>query len=1146
MASWMPDGGTRDSRFMVKATARFTVLDLGGPASSGGSKGKAGGKAAAASSGGSKGKAGGGGKAAAAAAANGGGGGGGGQTRLRHIRANEQRIQAEWEKARPFEVNPCFNEDGSPKPKFMVTFPYPYMNGRLHLGHAFSLTKAEFATGYKRIKGFNALFPFGFHCTGMPIQAAANKLKAEIAKYGNPPQFPVEESTAASSKASSGKKKAKVAAKASGSSYQWQTLVKMNIPEEEVAEFAEPIKWLNFFPPFGMKDLKKFGAAIDWRRSFITTAVNPFYNAFVEWQFRQLKQSDKISFGKRPCIYSPLDGQVCADHDRAEGEGVGPQEYTLIKLRVKEPLPGKLGALAGQNVFLAPATLRPETMYGQTNCFVLPDGDYGAFKWANGDVLVMSHRSAKGLAHQSYQNVDYAEKWGETNCLLELKGWDILGIPLSAPRAPYDTVYTLPLLSISMGKGTGVVTSVPSDAPDDYVALKELQAKPEFRAKFNLTDEMVMPYHVVPIINITVPATDKGEDGWSSDQAAEFWSEKLGIKTAGERQKLDEAKRKTYNTGFTFGVMLVGKYKGEKVNVAKTKEKLDMVDAGEALIYNEPEGFVKSRTGEECVVAMTDQWYLRYGEEEWKQSVLSHVNDPSKFQPYSQEILDRFNFTLGWLKEWACSRLFGLGTQLPWDEKWVIESLSDSTIYMAYYTIANHLQGPDNLSGDKPSPSGITADQLNDGVFNYIFLRGPYPASCTIPEAKLEAMRAEFEYWYPMDLRVSGKDLIGNHLTMALYNHAAIWKDRPELWPRGYYTNGHVNLNNAKMSKSTGNFLMLEEAVEKFSADATRYALADAGDSLEDANFETDVANSATMMLYLEEQFAADVAEQRKQGKLRSGELFKVDQQVLNEMNRLIDEADGFFERMLWRDGVNAGSSLYRNLRDFYREWCSKMGVPMHADVIIRWLETSVVMLSPICPHFAEVVWGMLGNSGSVLRATWPETQPVDPRSARELQFLLKSVKHLRGIASKEKVKNPKRVHIYIADQYTDWKVDTLKQMQTLWNPSTRSLPEKKQLLSALTSWVAEDASRNKKLVMQFASFMADEAKQVGFSALETEILVDQRAILEESREYISKHLINNLTLDVVFISISDTASIVGPEKKWRASEPMKPSVFLE
>jgi len=476
----------------------------------------------------------------------------------------------------------------------------------------------------------------------------------------------------------------------------------------------------------------------------------------------------------------------------------------------------------------------------------------------------------------------------------------------------------------------------------------------------------------------------------------------------------------------------------------------------------------------------------------------------------------------------------------------VIESLSDSTIYMAYYTIAHYFQGPDNLNGQGPSPIGISPDQVNDDVFNYIFLRGPYPAGCTIPEAKLQSMRTEFEYWYPMDLRVSGKDLIGNHLTMALYNHAAIWKDRPNLWPRGYYTNGHVNLNNKKMSKSTGNFLMLEEAVEKFSADATRYALADAGDSLEDANFETDVANSATMMLFLEEQAAVEVMQQSKEGKLRTGEFLKVDLQIMNEMNRLIADTDESFGRMQWRDGLNSGGAQYRLLRDFYREWCLKMGVAMHAEVITRWLETSVVMLSPICPHFCEVMWNLLGKTGSVLRAEWPATQPVDPRASRELQFLQKTMKVLRGLAGREKVKNPKRAYIYVADQYVSWKVDTLKQMQTLWDPATRSLPEKKELLSKLTSWVAEDKSRNKKNVMQFASFMADEAKQVGFSALETEVLFDQMAILTESQEYISKHLLNAMTLEVVFVNLSDAATVYGPEKKWSAAEPRKPAIHLE
>lgn len=61
----------------------------------------------------------------------------------------------------------------------MVTFPYPYMNGRIHLGHAFSFTKAEFTVRFMRLKGFNAIWPFGFHCTGMPIAAAAQRLERE-------------------------------------------------------------------------------------------------------------------------------------------------------------------------------------------------------------------------------------------------------------------------------------------------------------------------------------------------------------------------------------------------------------------------------------------------------------------------------------------------------------------------------------------------------------------------------------------------------------------------------------------------------------------------------------------------------------------------------------------------------------------------------------------------------------------------------------------------------------------------------------------------------------------------------------------------------------------------------------------------------
>ena len=52
----------------------------------------------------------------------------------------------------------------------------------------------------------------------------------------------------------------------------------------------------------------------------------------------------KVVKDKRYAVYSPKDGQPCADHDRASGEGVGPQEYTLIKMRALA-LPGRLAEL---------------------------------------------------------------------------------------------------------------------------------------------------------------------------------------------------------------------------------------------------------------------------------------------------------------------------------------------------------------------------------------------------------------------------------------------------------------------------------------------------------------------------------------------------------------------------------------------------------------------------------------------------------------------------------------------------------------------------------------------------------------------------------------------------------------------------------
>ena len=61
---------------------------------------------------------------------------------------------------------------------------------------------------------------------------------------------------------------------------------------------------------------------------------------------------------------------------------------------------------------------------------------------------------------------------GSPELLLELSGQDLIGTPVKSPLCPHERVYVLPLLTILTSKGTGVVTSVPSDSPDDYTALQ--------------------------------------------------------------------------------------------------------------------------------------------------------------------------------------------------------------------------------------------------------------------------------------------------------------------------------------------------------------------------------------------------------------------------------------------------------------------------------------------------------------------------------------------------------------------------------------------------------------------------------------------------------------------------------------------------
>lgn len=918
------------------------------------------------------------------------------------------------------------------------------MNGTLHAGHTFSISKVEFASGVARMQGKRALFPLGFHCTGMPIKACADKLVDEIALFGRefeeykaePEKTPETVIEPASGAAIGRSARSKANAKTIKAKYQFQIMESIGIPRENIHRFADPQYWLTYFPPLAMEDLTAFGCRIDWRRSFVTTDANPYYDAFVRWQMNRLKELEKIKFGKRHTIYSIKDGQPCMDHDRAEGEGVNPQEYTAVKLKVEkwsDKANAKVAsALSGSPAFLVSATLRPETVYGLSSCFVGPTIEYGLYKVKDGSYYLMTEHAARNMAYQ-----EISAENGVIEKAASILGADIVGTHVTGPLTSHTEGFkVLPAEIVVATKGTGVVMSVPSDSPHDYITMVDLAKKADFYG----IDKSWVDLDILPIINTPT----------YGNLCAPAVVEKLKITSPKDMKQLEIAKELAYKEGFYQGTMSVGEFKGETVESAKPKVRAKLIEGNDAFMYAEPESKVISRSGDVCIVAWMDQWYLDYGEESWKQQTLKWVEG---MQTWAQETKNGLEAVLNWLNQWACARSFGLGSKLPWDPRFLVESLSDSTIYMAYYTIAHFLHK--DLFGRTQGSANVSHEQMTDEVWDYVFCRRELDDAVEksgISRATLQSMRREFEYFYPLDMRTSGKDLISNHLTFFLYIHVALFP--PEYWPRGIRANGHLLLNGKKMSKSTGNFLTLKELVSKYGSDASRIAMADAGDGIGDANFEEDIADNNVLRLYILREWCEEMV--RDKDSLRAEKNNFEDALFENDIRVYAREALTQYAETNYKLALKAALYGLLGARDFYREACAAAEIQMNRDLILWYIEVQTLVLAVITPHWSEYIWlEVLHKDSTIHKALFPEIPEPDADLSAKREYIRATTSNIlsaKGLQLKKKAKGkeqqfdpkkPTRLTIYMTDSFPTWRESSVKILKNLWDVNTNSLDEK-------------------------------------------------------------------------------------------------------
>jgi len=960
------------------------------------------------------------------------------------LRQIEAKWQSVWEREQVYVARA-----DARRPKWYSNVPYPYMNGYQHLGFGTSFLRAEFQSRFRRMLGYNVLHPQAFHCTGLPILGAAKRIAEKEPK-------------------------------------QWEILRAMGIPDREIPKFADPMHWIDVFPAATMEDLKALGAAVDWTRSFITTPLNPPYDAFVRWQFHRLKDGGYVRIDKHPVIWCPKDQAPIGDHDRLEGEGETPMEYTLLKFPLAD---GR---------FLVAATIRPETVFGQTNLWVDPDAEYvvarvGDERW------ILNDLAAKKLSEQG-KSVAVESR---------MHGADLLGKEAVAP-AINRAIPILPSSFIDQGRGTGIVTSVPSDAPDDYVALRDLQHDDRLLSKYDLDAERIRAIQPIPIIRTP---------GWGPLPGVEI-VDRLGIRNQGEREKLEQAKAEVYKSGFYRGVLNenCGPFAGVRVEVAKDEIRKELTSKGQADLMYEPSGVVICRCMTPAIVKVVDnQWFLAYANPAWKSKVHEAI---ASIDLYPEALRKWFDYVTDWLRDWPCTHHRGLGTILPWDSNWVIESLSDSTIYMAYYTIAHALQGG-ALRSQVP-----WAQRLDDAFFDFVFF-GSGSAKAVASRLGLdvkvvEGLRHEFAYWYPFDLRNTGKDLVQNHMTFCLFAHTAIFPK--ELWPRGFGVNGWVRLAGRKMSKSRGNVWYIREAVREWGADAIRLTVANAGDGLDDPNVDMDFAEAAKARIGEWLRFATAKHATRKDHR-------GIDAWFLSILNRTIQASRTAMEGMNYKAALRHG---YFDLQAAWSWYIRRSEDKPLAEVLRRFIDVQTKLLTPFVPHAGEEIWHRLGGDGFVVNARYPEAiaAEVDPRAEAAEALLQSTLSDVREILKVTGIA-PKRLALYTAPA---WKVRVHRIARDLAKQGP--IP----MNGLMERVLAEPGMRERaKEVAAFAKNVAEDLRHARPDDLDRFGSVDEFAMFRENLGFLAKEL--RATVDVFR---ADDPKRWDPSKKADHAVPGRPAIYLE
>jgi leucyl-tRNA synthetase len=947
----------------------------------------------------------------------------------------ENKWRNKWQESKDFETNP------NDKPKKFITVAYPYPNSPQHIGHGRTYTLADVHARFNRMKGYNVLFPMGFHYTGTPVLGMAKRIEA-------------------------------------GEKEILDGLRNIyHVPEDAIKTFVEPIKIADYFHEEIKSGMIEMGYSIDWRREF--TTIVPGYQKFIEWQITTLKERGRIIQGSHPVGWCPVDQNPVSQHDTmGDVEPKIDDKNYLIKFKL------------GDSIFPI-TTLRPETIFGITNLWVNPNTIYKK-AIVDGQEWILSEECAK--------KISFFEKNVEITG--EVSGKEIIG--KTATNHDGREIPVLPAEFVEPSMGTGLVMSVPAHAPKDYQALMDLKANGY---------ELASKLEPIPII-VT--------DGYGPIPAKEI-CEKMGVSDQSD-EKLEEATKELYLKEFTDGKLndKCLEFNGEKVQFGRDKIRSWLQENGHLekfpVLENAP---VRCRCGAECVVkVLNNQWFLNYGDEEWKELARNCLDEmnilPNNIKTEFVEVID-------WLHERACARQQGLGTKLPWDNDWIVESLSDSVIYMAYYTISRFVNdgtiGPENLSKE---------------FFDYILLdKGDIVKAANtskLSEDIINTIKKEFSYFYPVDSRHSGRDLVQNHLSFFVLNHVAIFEKN--LWPQEIVVNGSVMMNGAKMSKSMGNIIPLRSAIKEHGADPIRLAIISSAELLQDADFNMDSVSGIQNKL----ESLLETCSGLKN--IEIDQLQAEDVWILSKTQNKIAEITEALEKMRLREALHDILFTFESDLSWYLKRAGAKGRKNISGILHQINSIRVAMLSPFAPHVAEEMWEKLGNTEMVSKSQWPKfsIDKIDASSIQSEELLKNTIEDISNIIRVTKI-SPKKVVIYVNSDEVKSKIYRKILSIMVSGQNNMGVVMKELIADPKTT----DAKKMPDFVQKTIKDLHSESEEIKKMKLDVENF-DEKKFLKSELSDIGK---KEFGVDIEVYSENDS-DIYDPKGKSKHARPFKPAILIE